>query len=122
MMRPRGGGVDMTGEPDTAGRLDRRAFLRAGVLVAGLGAGSAALAACGGSTGQPSQPSSPVKPTTPTAPGPIDYAALGSKLSGHLLRPGQSGYSAASRSYNPLFDDRQPAAIALCAKPADVQA
>jgi hypothetical protein len=120
----------MTGEPDSTGRLDRRAFLRAAGLVAGLGAGTVALAACGGSTGQSSQPSSTAKPTTPTAPpsstatapGPIDYAALGGKLSGHLLRPGQSGYSSASRSYNPLFDHRQPAAIALCGKPADVQA
>ncbi|HEY4460134.1 MAG TPA: FAD-dependent oxidoreductase [Pseudonocardiaceae bacterium] len=118
----------MIGEPEAAGRLDRRAFLRAAGLAAGLGAGTVALAACG-STGQSSQPSTTAKPTTPTAPpstattpGPIDYAALGSKLSGQLLRSGQSGYSSASRSYNPLFDHRQPAAIALCGKPADVQA
>lgn len=119
----------MIGEPEAAGRLDRRAFLRAAGLVTGLGAGSAALAACGGSTGQSSQPSSsrPVTSTaspasTATAPAPIDYEALAGRLSGHLLRPGQSGYGAASRSYNPLFDHRQPAAIALCGKPADVQA
>ena len=118
----------MTGEPNTAGRLDRRAFLRAAGLAAGLGVGGAALAACGGSTDQSSPPSTTARsttvapPSTTTAPGPIDYTALGNRLSGHLLRPGQSGYTDASRSYNPLFDKRQPAAIALCGKPADVQA
>ncbi|HEX4224659.1 MAG TPA: FAD-binding protein [Pseudonocardiaceae bacterium] len=118
----------MTGEPNT-GRLDRRGFLRATGLAAGLGVATTAFAACGGPTGQsapgtkPATPTSATPPsTTATAPGPIDYAALAGKLSGHLVRPGQSGYSAASRSYNPLFDGRQPAAIALCTKPADVQA
>jgi FAD/FMN-containing dehydrogenase len=129
MMRPLAGGIDMTGEPNP-GRLDRRAFLRAAGLATGLGAATTALAACGGSTGQATQPST--KPTTSattvppssaaTTPGPIDYAALAGKLSGRLLRPGESGYTGATRSYNPLFDARQPAAIALCAKPADVQA
>ncbi|HJP75294.1 MAG TPA: FAD-dependent oxidoreductase [Pseudonocardiaceae bacterium] len=109
--------------------LGRRAFLRAGGLAAGLGVAAGALAACGGSTGQSSEPSSrtatstvTVPPSTSAGPKPIDYAALAGSLSGKLLRPGQSGFSGASRSYNPLFDGRQPAAIALCGKPADVQA
>lgn len=108
--------------------LGRRAFLRASGLAAGLGVAASALAACGGSTGQQSQPSSSAPPTvtvppsTAAGPEPIDYAALAGKLSGKLLRPGQSGFSGASRSYNPVFDGRQPAAIALCGTPADVQA
>ena len=117
------------GQAVVRGGLDRRAFLRATGLAAGLGVATTALAACAGSTGQSSQPTPrpttsepPAPSSTATTPGPIDYAALAGKLSGQLLRPGQSGYAAASRSYNPLFDGRQPAAIALCGKPADVQA
>jgi FAD/FMN-containing dehydrogenase len=118
----------MTGETKPR-RLDRRAFLRAAGFATGIGVAGTALAACAGATGQSARPTSSraatstvMPPTSTAGPGPIDYAALAAKLSGRLVRAGDPGYAAASRSYNPLFDGRQPAAIALCGKPADVQA
>jgi FAD/FMN-containing dehydrogenase len=59
---------------------------------------------------------------TSTTPGPIDYPALARKLAGKLVLPGSSGYALASRSYNPLYDTRRPAAVALCTRTEDVQA
>jgi hypothetical protein len=80
--------------------LNRRAFLHA----TGLGATAAALAACGSA-----------HPTPPPFPG------LAGKLSGPLITPDQPPYQLARRSYNPLFDDRAPAAVAQCRRVEDVQ-
>ena len=90
--------------------INRRAFLAA----AGLGAATAALAGCGG-----------IQTTSPAAgpaDAPIDFAALARKLSGPLVTPDQPGYELARRSFNPLFDNRTPAAVAQCRRIEDVQA
>jgi len=50
-----------------------------------------------------------------------DWARLRSRLAGTLILPGEAGYEAARRSFNPLFDGRRPAAVARCAGPEDVQ-
>ncbi|HEX5405506.1 MAG TPA: FAD-binding oxidoreductase [Pseudonocardiaceae bacterium] len=107
--------------------ISRRSFL----VATGLGATAAAVAACSTTTSAlapttttttaPTAPP-PTSATTATGPVPIDYAALAKKLSGHLLIPASAGYSLASRSYNPLFDNHRPAAVALCARTEDVQA
>jgi FAD/FMN-containing dehydrogenase len=105
--------------------ISRRSFL----VAAGLGATAAAAAACSGV--RPAAVTTPTVPTTSatvppvttsTAAGPIDYPALARQLAGRLLTPDSSGYALASRSYNPLFDARRPAAVALCTRTEDVQA
>ncbi|HEX6404858.1 MAG TPA: FAD-binding oxidoreductase [Pseudonocardiaceae bacterium] len=81
--------------------INRRAFLHA----TGLGTAAAALAGCGGA-----------RSTSPAFPG------LAGKLSGPLITPDQPDYALARRSFNPLFDNRAPAAIAQCRRIEDVQA
>ena len=81
--------------------INRRAFLHA----TGLGAAAAALTGC-----------SEAPPKPPPFPG------LAGKLSGPLVTPDHPGYQLACRSFNPLFDDRAPAAIAQCRRIEDVQA
>ncbi|HVV22172.1 MAG TPA: FAD-binding oxidoreductase [Pseudonocardiaceae bacterium] len=107
--------------------ITRRSFLLAG----GVGATAAALAACSpsptGTAGPSTTAPTSVPPSTPlttasTAPKPVDFTALGRKLSGQLLTPDSSGYALARRSYNPLYDARRPAAVAMCRNTADVQA
>lgn len=66
-------------------------------------------------------PAPPTTTTTSHAPVPPDWNALRSQLPGGLVLPGDSGYAAAARSYNPLFDNRRPAAIARCTTVEDVQ-
>jgi len=88
--------------------INRRAFLH----TAGLGAAVAALAGCGGT---PSGTAGAAQPS-------IDVPALARKLSGSLVTPGRPGYNLARRSFNPLFDNRTPAAIAQCRRIEDVQA
>ncbi|MDQ3762370.1 MAG: FAD-binding oxidoreductase [Actinomycetota bacterium] len=96
--------------------INRRAFLHS----AGLGAAAAALAGCaGGQTTSPPQPQP--SGTAETALPPIDFPALARKLSGPLITPGQPGYDLARRSFNPLFDNRTPAAVAQCRRIEDVQ-
>src|SRR3954453_4366865 len=80
--------------------INRRAFLHA----TGLGAAAAALAGCG---------DAPPKPSP--------FSGLAGKLSGPLITPDQPGYQLARRSFNPLFDDRAPGAIAQCRRIEDVQ-
>jgi FAD/FMN-containing dehydrogenase len=107
--------------------INRRSFLRLG----GLGATAAALAACSTGTATTASststlPTSLARTTAPpsTATGPVamDYPVLARKLSGKVLTPDASGYALARRSYNPLYDARRPAAVALCGKTEDVQA
>ncbi len=94
--------------------MNRRAFLHA----AGLGAAATTLAGCGGT-----QITSPLqrRPSGAAHP-PIDFPALARKLSGPLVTPDQPGYDLARRSFNPLFDNRTPAAVAQCRRAEDVQA
>jgi len=49
-----------------------------------------------------------------------DWAALGTDLSGPLVRPGEAGYATAKRLFDPRFDDLKPAGVAYCASPHDV--
>ncbi|MBV8996246.1 MAG: FAD-binding oxidoreductase [Pseudonocardiales bacterium] len=81
--------------------MNRRAFLH----VTGLGAAAATLAGCGGA-----------HPFSPAFPG------LAGKIAGRLITPDQPDYALARRSFNPLFDNRAPAAIAQCRRIEDVQA
>ncbi|MGB9280864.1 MAG: FAD-binding oxidoreductase [Pseudonocardiaceae bacterium] len=88
--------------------INRRAFLH----TAGLGAAAATLAGCGGTHTTSPLPRDP----------PVNFAALARKLSGPLITPEQAGYDLGRRSFNPLFDNRTPAAIAQCRRIEDVQA
>jgi FAD/FMN-containing dehydrogenase len=78
-------------------------------------------------TGEPpAQPSSPAMlppaTTTTAASGPADWVALRARLPGGLVLPDDAGYAAARRSYNALFDNHAPAAVATCTRAEDVQA
>ncbi|CAO5193006.1 FAD/FMN-dependent dehydrogenase [Frankia sp. AiPs1] len=108
---------------------DRRSVLRAagaGALgLGGLTLGGAILAGCQDDPGQPSQPgpSGTSGPSGDSGPsGSPDWAALESRLTGPLLRPGSPGYTTASQLYDPAFDTIRPAAVARAASPADVTA
>ena len=50
-----------------------------------------------------------------------DWSALGAKLKGKLILPGQSAYGTARLSFNPLFDTNMPAGVVQVASAADVQ-
>jgi FAD binding domain/Berberine and berberine like len=91
--------------------INRRALLHA----AGLGAAAAALTGCGGT-----QTTSPLQRGTSDPP--VNFPALARKLSGPLITRDQPGYHLARRSFNLLFDNRTPAAIAQCRRIEDVQA
>ncbi|TCO65438.1 FAD-binding oxidoreductase [Actinocrispum wychmicini] len=98
--------------------MDRRAFLLAGV-------GVVAAACSGGGTEPKAQPSGTLpSPTSTTTlpPGPPDWPALRSKVSGGLLLPGDADFDTTYRGFNSLRDSRKPAAVALCKKNEDVQA
>jgi FAD/FMN-containing dehydrogenase len=105
------------------GKISRRTLLTA---VAAAAAGLNTVAACTGRTPDtpgtkpPQSPSQPPSSTRPVVP--PDWAALRARLPGGLVLPGENGYDTARRSYNPQFDSRQPAAVARCTRPADVQA
>jgi FAD/FMN-containing dehydrogenase len=93
--------------------INRRAFLHA----AGLGA-AATVAGCSGR-----QTTSPTQvPPAGAAHAPIDLRGLARKVSGPVVTSGQPGYDLARRSFNPLFDNRTPAAVAHCRRIEDVQA
>ncbi|BAW07509.1 FAD-binding oxidoreductase [Nocardia seriolae] len=94
--------------------INRRNLLRA----AGVGVG---LAALGSATGcLPDKPAAILPVQQPA--GQVDWAALRQRLAGTLNLPSDSGYPTAKLAYNPLFDGRQPAAVAQCANASDVQA
>ncbi|UFS97881.1 FAD-binding oxidoreductase [Nocardia huaxiensis] len=59
----------------------------------------------------------------PEAAGPQpDWEVLRRRLAGRLFLGSDSGYGTAKLAFNPLFDARQPVAIAQCADVPDVQA
>ncbi len=63
------------------------------------------------------RPSPTVQPTA----GSSDWSALTGKLRGTLVRPNNPQYATARQLFSPAFDNVQPAAIAYCVSPADVQ-
>ena len=104
--------------------LDRRSFLR----LTGASAAGVVAAAC-----SPGGPTIPVASDHPAAPatgssaarlptGPPNCDELRGKLTGGLLRPGHDDFEAAKRVFNPLFDSRNPVAVAKVSTPDDVQA
>ena len=106
--------------------MDRRAFLRrTGTATAALGATAlvGATAACTSSPGHSS--SSGGSTTTPTTRGtsttePPQWSALAGMLTGSVVVPGDAAYPNSALLYNEVFSP-QPAAIAYCATPVDVQ-
>lgn len=98
--------------------LSRRTFLS----LCALGAVPEVLAACQDSTKSSSSP--PKKPSaqaTPAAPVEADWATLAQNLHGTLIRPDNPQYPTARQLFDPRFDGIQPAALAYCASPEDVQ-
>ncbi|WP_431987163.1 FAD-binding oxidoreductase [Streptomyces griseoflavus] len=53
-------------------------------------------------------------------PAAVDWEGLRGRLEGTLLRPDDVGFDDARKGFNPLHDDRVPAAVAQCASAADV--
>ncbi|MFJ4654181.1 FAD-dependent oxidoreductase [Nocardia sp. NPDC088792] len=102
--------------------MDRRTVLRAvgfGVGAAALGLSSVACTpAEKAAGGQPDPTGTPADPPG----GQMDWNALRKRLTGTLNLPPDSGYDQAKLAFNPMFDTRQPAAIAQCANVSDVQA
>ncbi|HYK87120.1 MAG TPA: FAD-binding oxidoreductase [Ktedonobacteraceae bacterium] len=66
----------------------------------------------------PTRRPSPTRQPSPTS---ADWSELSKSLQGTLIRPTSSYYSTARQLFNPRFDYIQPAAIAYCVSPADVQ-
>ena len=110
-------GIDQT--------MDRRAFLRrTGTATAALGATAlvGATAACTSSPGH-SQASGGSTTTTAgnaTTTEPPQWSVLAGMLTGSLVVPGDAAYPNSALLYNEVFSP-QPAAIAYCATPVDVQ-
>jgi len=97
--------------------MDRRTFLR-GTSV--LGSGVVIGAAVAGCSGSSSHNTSGSTSTSTTEHGPPDWSKLAASLSGTLLLPTDSGYSAAGHLYNSVYT-QQAAAIAQCQSAGDVQ-
>jgi FAD/FMN-containing dehydrogenase len=116
----------MDGVPDgVTDRYNRRRFLRGGLLAAG--AASTALVGCsdtssrGSHSSTSSSSSSPSSPSTTLALDAAAWSMLASSLTGHLVLPSSPSYANARLLYDPRFDDINPAAVAYCASPTDVQ-
>jgi FAD/FMN-containing dehydrogenase len=111
----------------------RRAVLRFAVAAGG----ASVLAACsrngngstpaatgttaGASTGSPGGAAMSTQASAASGPpSSADWAALARDLSGPLIRPGESRYTAAKELFDPRFDSLHPAGIAYCRNPHDV--
>src|SRR5712692_3055381 len=114
-------------QPDAAvpaGGLSRREFLTLCVVGA---MSSGLLDACqSGPSGVGNATPIPTRRPTPTntplpPPTSADWSALANSLQGTLVRPDSPQYSTARQLFNTRFDSVQPAAIAYCTSPADVQ-
>lgn len=111
---------DAVGQPE---KIDRREFISlcaAGALPITLAACQSEAASSSNTTPTPTptrRPSPTVQPTASSS----DWSALASKLQGTLVRPNNPQYPTARQLFSPAFDSVQPAAIAYCASPADVQ-
>ncbi len=85
-----------------------------------VGAASAALLGCSDSSTSSSSSSSSSTSTT-SALDAAAWSTLASSLTGRLVLPSSPSYATARLLYDPRFDDVDPAAVAYCASPADVQ-
>ncbi len=116
--------MDRADGVDGSDRLDRRRFLRGGGLVAA-GAASAVLLGCAdsskGASHSPSSISSSGTTSTTAALDAAAWSALASSLSGRLVLPSSPSYATARLLYDRRFDNLNPAAVAYCVSPADVQ-
>jgi len=88
--------------------MDRRTFLRAGAATGAVGLGATLL----GGPARSAQLFGGVSATT--------WAAFEAGLEGDLVRPGESGYAAAHRLYNPRFDAIRPTAVVRAEALSDV--
>ncbi len=101
-----------------ASPIDRRQFLRrAGTL--GFSVGSAALIGAGCTRSPAATPAT--SSTTTSTSGPLNWTELQRVLSGSLVLPADPSYGAVKLLFNEQFDGIDPAAIALCTTPSDVQ-
>jgi len=115
--------------------MSRREFLRqagAAATVLGSAAGLGSLAAaCGAGRSRPAAPASSPKGTAPGAPGgasggavpaaPPPWSDLARSLTGSLVLPSDAAFGVDKELYNERFDVIDPAAIAYCRTPSDVQ-
>jgi len=100
-------------------QIDRRDFL----ALCAAGALPGLLAACQGSSASANATPTAQSTRLPSpTPGRADWSELARSLQGTLVLPGSPQYSTALQLFDPRFDAVQPAAIAYCASPADVQA
>jgi len=101
--------------------LTRRQFL----ALSALGALPGLLAACQSGPAPVSHattvPSRVPSPSPLPPPAESDWSALASSLQGTLIRPDSPQYPIARQLFDPRFDTIQPAAIASCVSPDDVQ-
>jgi FAD/FMN-containing dehydrogenase len=100
--------------------MDRRSFLR-GVTVVGSGViAGGAIAGCSSPSSRTSNTNRATSTSTTTGQGPPDWATLSGSLTGTLLQPSDSGYTAAGHLYNAVYIPNA-AAIAQCESATDVQ-
>jgi FAD/FMN-containing dehydrogenase len=97
--------------------MDRRQFLRR-VGSLGLVMGSTAV---GASCSRTPSAIPRASTTTTTFSGPPNWSQLAQSLSGQLVLPADPTYGTVKLLYNEQFDNIDPAAVALCASPSDVQ-
>jgi hypothetical protein len=103
-------------------RYSRRDLLRGGGLVAA--AASTVLTGCTASPKSGPSASTTSSSGTTSTTAALDTAAwatLASSLSGRLVLPSSPSYATARLLYDPRFDNLNPAAVAYCASPGDVQ-
>ncbi|WP_436492319.1 FAD-binding oxidoreductase [Actinokineospora sp. HUAS TT18] len=100
--------------------ISRRKFLWA----AGVGATAAACSRTvpGDNPSATAPASTTSAPTSRPAPVPPDWASLRARLGAGLSQPGSADFDTLRRSYNTLFDQRKPMAVAVVRTPEDVQA
>lgn len=122
----------MAAYPGRPYRPGRRKFLLLAGLAVGAGIGGVAAVAEVLSGRRPPRAGSPPavprqRPASPVAvhrsPGQADWAALrGDLSSGRLVLPADQDYDRVRLLFDPKFDGIRPAAIACCARPAEVGA
>jgi FAD/FMN-containing dehydrogenase len=102
--------------------LDRRTFLRgAGTAAMAVGLGTAAGCGKGAGRSAVSTTTTTRRATTTTTGGPPPWDALAAALTGPLVLPADGAYGVDKLLYNERFDAINPAAIAFCQSPTDVQ-
>lgn len=105
-------------EPIVPAGMRRREFL----ALCALGMLPGVLAACQDGPSTVTSATVIPSPTKQPAPTDADWSALAKSLQGTLVRPNNAQYATARQLFDPRYDTVQPAAIAYCASPADVQA